>query len=153
MRPWVDFFCMLSKLLIMKNVLPGTVSAIALTFCVVSFLTPSRGFASGKTMHNTSVFSYADVLKNTDTVTVDANFKIIGQVSETSHRFHFTIQKTGAADLASANITADFTIGNGFVSAYDALKVAQLVVDKMKAGNAASITKAELEANNIPQTN
>lgn len=137
----------------MKNVLPGTVGAIALTFCIVSFLTPSKGFASGKTAYHTSASAGADVLKNTDTVTVDANFRIIGQVAETSHRFHFIIQKAGAADLASANITADFTISNGFVSAYDALKVAQLVVDKMKAGGAASITKAELATNGIPQIN
>jgi hypothetical protein len=137
----------------MKQVLHRTVSAIALAICILSYFVPAKGIASEKNKSHRNVFTQAEVLKNIDTVVVAPDFKIIKQVAITSHRFHFIIQKTGSADLASANITADFAIANGFVAAFDAQRVAKLVIEKIKAGTAATITKAELTANRIPQQN
>lgn len=135
------------NLLIMKQVLPGTVGAIALTFCIVSYFAPVKTYASvNQPAH---ALLYDGDLKSIDTVTIDADFKVIRLSSPSTYRFHFTIQRAGSADLPSANTSSDFAVAGGFISAFDALRVAKLVIGKIRSGEAASINKADMQANKI----
>ena len=91
------------------------------------------------------------VLKPMDTVHIAPDITIVLKADNTNLRFHFSITQGNSATLNSADISADFTISNGFIAVVDAKRVALLVADKLKAGDAhPSLTKTELTAQHIP---
>lgn len=139
----------------MKSILRPVVNTIGIClFCSLISLETSaapHSATSGSDKHPV-VAPDSMILKTVDTILVAPDFKILLQADDTQLRFHFTITKKGSADILSAGLVADFSVNKGFVAAYDATRVALLVVDKIKSGTAnPGITKAELTSNNIPQ--
>jgi hypothetical protein len=149
----IDLSCMLPKLLIMKTVLRGTVSAIVLTICISGFIS-QKSMAAGLPVSKNSNSVYVDtaVKSPIDSITVDPDYKVIILSETQTLRFHFTISKGSSPAKSSAVFAADFDISKGFAAVYDAKRVALLLVDKAKTGNGLpSVTKAELATMNIPQ--
>jgi hypothetical protein len=88
----------------------------------------------------------------TDSVVVDAAYKILLFSDNALLRFHFSVINANGSVTKSADITSDFSISTGFISLFDARRIALVWIDKQKAGESTpGITKADLDSNSIPQ--
>lgn len=87
-----------------------------------------------------------------DSVVVDAEYKILLFSDNSLLRFHFSVNTANGSVTRSGTITSDFSIGDGFISLFDARRIATVWIDKQKAGESTpGITKADLDSNGIPQ--